>query len=69
MNAPGNEPTLDELMADLKAAAHYAVTGEIDPEVLRRIEARAARLRAELLRQHGTLDVAVSLIREIRDEE
>ena len=69
MDKPANAPIPDDILADLKAAARYAVTGEIDPAVLRRIEERSARIREEMLKKHGTLDVAVSLIREIRDEE
>jgi hypothetical protein len=56
-------------MAELEEAARHALTGQGDPEVLRRISERAARVREEIRQKHGTLDVAVSLIREAREEE
>ena len=58
-----------EIMAELEEAARHALTGQGDPEVLRRISERAARVREEIRQKHGTLDVAVSLIREAREEE
>jgi hypothetical protein len=56
-----------EVMADLEAAARYAVTGQCDPAILRRIEERAERARGELGRKVGVREVGVSLIREMRE--
>ena len=54
--------------ADLEAICHSLVTGRpIDPEVSNRIEERADRVREEL-KKKGVTDIAVSLIRETRDE-
>ena len=39
----------------------------VDPVVARRVQERAAKVREEL-RKKGTTDVAVALIREVRDE-
>ena len=46
----------------------------LDPEVCRRIRQEGDRITEETRRQHGTieiagLEIAVDLIREIRDEE
>jgi hypothetical protein len=41
----------------------------LDPEVARRVDERAERITERLRRQHGTLDVAVDLVREVRDAE
>jgi hypothetical protein len=56
-----------EVMADLEAAARYAVTGECDPETLRRIAERAERARQQLREKMGVQTIAASLIREARD--
>jgi len=40
----------------------------VDLEVSKRVRERAARIREEIVRSHGMLDVAVELIREARDE-
>ena len=39
------------------------------PEVTRRIQERAERIRQEIVQEHGIVNVAVDLIREGRDEE
>jgi hypothetical protein len=41
----------------------------IDPELRRRIQERSDALRQEMLRTQGLTNVAVDLVREIRDEE
>ncbi len=56
--------------ADGDAVIESLLTGKpIDPETARRVQERAEQITQELRRKHGTLDVAVDLIREIRDEE
>lgn len=40
----------------------------IDPEVSKRVRERAERIREELRQKYGTLDVAIDLIREFRDQ-
>lgn len=39
----------------------------VDPEVSKRVRQRAEKLREEIFRKHGLLNVAVELIREGRD--
>lgn len=57
-----------EAMADLEEAARYAASGIRDPEVMRQAGERMDRMREELRRQHGDMNVAVDLIRETRDQ-
>lgn len=52
-----------EIMADLEAAARYAITGECDPQTLCRIEERAASARKALGEQNSSADI----IRQMRD--
>jgi hypothetical protein len=59
-----------EIMADLEEVARQAATGGVrDPELLRRVTERAEPVRQELFERYGLLDIAVPLIREIREEE
>jgi hypothetical protein len=54
--------------ADLEEVCRAAAERRlVDPEVSRRVRARANAVREEL-RKRGRTDVAVSLIREARDE-
>jgi hypothetical protein len=57
-----------ELMADLEDAARYAALGVRDPEVMRRACERMDRMREELRKKVGEMNVAVDLVREVRDE-
>jgi hypothetical protein len=57
-----------DVMADLEAAARYAASGARDPDVMRGACERMDRMREELRRQIGELNVAADLIREVRDE-
>ena len=59
----------EEILAYLQAAALYAAAGVRDPEVMRKASERMDRMREELRQKHGEMNVAVDLIREIRDEE
>jgi hypothetical protein len=58
-----------DMLAELHQAAERAAAGVRDPEAMRRACERMDRMREELRRQHGDLNVAVDLIREVRDEE
>ncbi len=60
----------DTLEVDAAAVIEDAMSGKpLDPEIARRVRARSERTTEELRRRFGTLDVAVELIREVRDEE
>jgi hypothetical protein len=57
-----------DVMADLEKAAHYAATGQHpSPEFVRRIAEEAEKIREEVKRKHGILDIGVPAIRELRD--
>ncbi len=61
--------TSTQLELDTKAVMEHAMTGKpLDPEVYRRVRERGERLTEDLRRQYGTLDIAVDLVRESRDE-
>ncbi|HVA50883.1 MAG TPA: hypothetical protein VNH11_31360 [Pirellulales bacterium] len=61
------KPILD---ADTEALMERVLHGKpLDPEVYRRIREEGDRITEEIRRQHGTIEIAVDLIREIRDEE
>lgn len=57
-----------DVMAELRAATDRAARGVRDPAVMRRACERMDRMREELRRRTGNLDVAVELVREGRDE-
>ena len=62
--------TLDSTDAkrELAAALERNRLGIRDPEAIRRARERMARQREATFKQHGVLEVAVELIREVRDE-
>jgi hypothetical protein len=39
-----------------------------DPELIRRVQERAEKVRREIVEKHGVVEWAVDLIREARDE-
>jgi hypothetical protein len=58
-----------DALADLEYALSVQTTGQRDPEFEKRIAEQTAKIRKEILAQHGVLNLAVDLIREGRDEE
>ena len=58
-----------DALADLEYALSVQTTGQRDPEFEKRLGEQTAKIRQEILAQHGVLNVAVDLIREGRDEE
>jgi hypothetical protein len=57
------------VMAELQAAADRAAKGVRDPHIMVKACERMDRLREEIRRKHGTLDIGVAAIRELRDGE
>ncbi|HEV7222926.1 MAG TPA: hypothetical protein VGN42_09520 [Pirellulales bacterium] len=47
---------------------HLLYKQPLDPETYKRIHDRAAKITEKLCDQYGTLDIAVDLIRETREE-
>ncbi|MBY0522198.1 MAG: hypothetical protein K2R98_02300 [Gemmataceae bacterium] len=57
-----------ELLAELQHAADQAAKGVRDPEAMRKACERMDRMREEIQKKHGILDIGVPAIRELRDE-
>lgn len=55
------------LLAEMQEAADQAARGVRDPEKMRRAAESMDRLREEIRRREGLLDIAVPAIRELRD--
>jgi hypothetical protein len=70
MNAIPSEVLADPKLHDDEEAvmAHFLTGKPLDPDVARRVHGRAQRIRAEILRQHGLVNIAVPAIRELRGE-
>lgn len=64
------DSTVDPVeLADSQAIIEHLLHGTpLDPEVDRRVHDRAAKITDELRRMHGTVDIAVDLVRQVRDE-
>ena len=58
-----------QLLAELQQAADRAARGIRDPELMRQAYQSMDRLREEIRQAHGTLDIGVPAIRELRDSE
>jgi hypothetical protein len=59
-----------ETDADALAIIEHIMTGKpLDPEVCRRVREEAERATEEMRRRSGTVEIAVDLIREGREEE
>jgi len=57
-----------ELWADTEALFEHLASGKpLVPEVARRIRERGERIREEVFREHGILDLGSPAIRELRD--
>lgn len=53
--------------ADEQAVLQSFLTGKpLEPEVVRRVQERARKVRKALFRKHGLVDIAVPAIRELR---
>jgi hypothetical protein len=57
-----------DVLAELDEAIRAAMSGPPDPEVMREACEEQDRAREELRQRVGELNVAVDLIREVRDE-
>lgn len=58
-----------EASSDLEAVLHHLVAGTpMQAELSLRVRARSERMTEELRRRYGQFNVAVDLVREVRDE-
>jgi hypothetical protein len=55
------------LMSELQERAELAARGVIDPEARQAARARMDRMREDFRRRQGEVNLAVELIREVRD--
>jgi hypothetical protein len=69
MNVSDTTRAIDpEVMADLEEVCK--TKGIVrDPELYRRVTERANRVRQEILERFGTQDIAVEIVREMRNAE
>jgi hypothetical protein len=71
MSASITAESLSDVPADVMEleAVCRAVAGgrKVGPELRKRIDERADKVREEIFRQHGVLDIGVPIIRELRD--
>jgi hypothetical protein len=65
-----NTPSIAEaeLQADLAKAVDRLVNGHRDAKAIQRACERMDRMREEMRKRTGEIEVAVNLIREIRDD-
>ena len=69
MNATDTSAGTTQIQADEAAITEHLLTGKpLDPEVYRRVRARAEQVTAQLRQRYGDMDLAIDLIRDIRDE-
>jgi hypothetical protein len=66
--AQENPSILPEVMAELEVAARLALSGIRDLDAMRRACERMERMREEVRKKHGILDIGVPAIRELRDQ-
>lgn len=57
-----------DLMAELQAAADKAAKGIRDPEAMRQAAEEMDQMREDLRKRIGTVEVAVELIRDARNQ-
>jgi hypothetical protein len=58
----------NEAMTRMQEAANRAAKGIRDPERMRKAAETMDRISEEVHKRHGLLDIAVPIIRELRDE-
>ena len=68
MNTTALSTLPPEALAELQEAADNAAKGVRDPEAMRRACESMDRIREEIRREHGVLDIGAAAIRELRDE-
>jgi hypothetical protein len=56
------------LLAEMEEAARAAMSNVRNPEEMKKACARMDKMREEIEKKHGVLDIGVSAIRELRDE-
>lgn len=58
-----------KILDDVQAVADaVAARRPVDPEVAARVRERSRKVQEELLKKHGIREIAVELIRSVRDQ-
>ena len=57
-----------EILAQMDVAALKAMSPDRDPEAMKNACERMDRMREDIKKKHGILDIGVPAIRELRDE-
>ena len=65
-NAPANNVFPPEVRSEIEQAIRRAMSGVRDPEAMHRACERMDRIREEIRKKHGVLDIGVPAIRELR---
>jgi len=61
--------TPPDVLDDMKAVADaIAASRPVPPEVAKRVRERSEKVQEQLLRQYGVREIAVDLIRQVREE-
>ena len=68
MNTTENDLISPYLAAEMQEATENAAKGVRDPERIKRARASMDRIREEIRKKHGVLDIGVTAIRELRDQ-
>lgn len=59
----------NDVMDDMQAVADaVAARTPVDPQVVARVRERSRQVQEDLVKQHGIREIAVDLIRSVRDE-
>ena len=61
-------PDRDALADEEAVMANFAAGTPVDPEVARRVHERAMKLRDEIHRHHGVVDIGTPAMRELRGD-
>lgn len=70
MSAADHNSIPADVLADIQAVANALAAGDcLSPEIVQRIHERSQKAQRELLDRYGVREIAVDLIRKIRDEE
>jgi hypothetical protein len=67
MDANDANAITPEMLAKMEEAARIAMSNVRDPEAMRQAAEEMDRIREEIFKKHGILDIGVPAIRELRD--
>lgn len=68
LKTTATDPIAPDVFADGEAIVEARLAGRTpDPEIVRRVRERAAKITEEIRQKHGLLDIGVPSIRDFRD--